>query len=325
MKKTVALLLFTVLFFGTLIFQSVCYAESCEVDERHNYLICGVDDAYMNTDVCIILSINSRDGNADFIQIPRDTAINYLGKTRRINSVLPILINKGLQLNDAARGLSDLISCAFGITFDGFLVITPDMLRGVVDALGGLNVVLPQKVDLSMFDGSGLDLIHGSNRLNGDDTVRLIRHRQGYALGDLTRIKVQRIVLASLLRTVLEKLDGALVIKLFRVIPKDNISFIFNKTLNFFIKNSGRLQDYTLNFASVAGKAAQDGQNRWLYFLSKKANDDMLARLGILTNGGFDPNRLFLIDEGNFKQLYFSDSIGFRIQSYDELSQDSLS
>ncbi len=117
------------------------------------------------------------------VAVPRDTRVELPGYKGKINAVYGFLGPEGL-----ARAVERVV----GLRVDHHLVFTLDQVARLVDAVGGVDVVLPAPMD---YDDNAANLhIHfpaGRVHLGGADAVRYMRFRGwvGSDLGRLDRIK----------------------------------------------------------------------------------------------------------------------------------------
>lgn len=165
-------------------------------DKTTNFLVCGID--YMEgtsrgklTDVIMVVSFDIEGGNIDVLQIPRDSYIGEDYPTGKINAIY------GQKTNGGISGLADRISKTFSITVDHYVTINMDAFITVVDKIGGVNIDVPQRIDLE-----GTTLIPGPQKLNGKQAEIFVRERKSYSNGDLGRMEMQRLFLESLLKEI---------------------------------------------------------------------------------------------------------------------------
>jgi len=117
------------------------------------------------------------------VAVPRDVRVELDGYRGRINAVYGFL---------GAKGLARAVERAVGLRVDHHLIFTLDQVARLVDAVGGVDVVLPAPMD---YDDNAANLhIHfpaGRVHLGGADAVNYMRFRGwvGSDLGRLDRIK----------------------------------------------------------------------------------------------------------------------------------------
>lgn len=130
------------------------------------------------------------------LSLPRDTRVRLPGHRgwRKLNAAFAL---GGVDLT--RRTVSD----RFGVYPDYYLILYSEGLAAVVDALGGVPVQVPCRMD---YDDNAQDLhIHlrpGRQRLNGPQAVGLVRFRDDRR-GDLGRIERQQMFVRALVRQAL--------------------------------------------------------------------------------------------------------------------------
>ena len=159
--------------------------------ERINILLMGVNPPL--TDVLMLGSFDPETKHVDIISIPRDTYYYRPGYAETDYAQLKINATyRGDPLN-TAKAVSDVLC---GIPINYYAVIEYDDIRKIVDEMGGVPMYLEKDLDYDdEWDDPPLH-IHlkaGQQTLNGDDSVKFLRYRKGYAEGDIGRIKAQQV------------------------------------------------------------------------------------------------------------------------------------
>ena len=92
-----------------------------------------------------------------------------------------------------------------GIKIDHYVKVDFNALVEIVDAVGGVEVDVPQDMKWDMSDTGDIkiDLKKGLQTLDGNKALQLVRFRKGYANGDVGRIQVQQLFLKALATKVL--------------------------------------------------------------------------------------------------------------------------
>jgi LCP family protein required for cell wall assembly len=158
------------------------------------------------TDSIVLIHFRPETKMVNLISIPRDLYGNFGDERIKINQVA----SDGKILE-----LLKMLSEITGIETDKYVIFDLDLVKGVIDGLGGINIDLPT----ATYDPVGsFNLSAGANHLNGEDAVWLIRNR--YApQGDFFREKNQHLVLEAIFTqfnqlTALEKTSF-----IFRILP----------------------------------------------------------------------------------------------------------
>ena len=97
------------------------------------------------------------------------------------------------------------VSKLAGVNISHYAELNFEQFTSIVDTLGGVEVTLP--VAVSDMEYSGIDLPAGTQTLNGEQALGLCRSRHAYDAyggGDFYRSANQRMVIAAIIRKVLE-------------------------------------------------------------------------------------------------------------------------
>jgi LCP family protein required for cell wall assembly len=145
-------------------------------------------DVSSNSDTMMLIHVSADRSRVTVVSLPRDSWVQIPGHgMNKINAAFglggPNLMVKTVELNTELT-INDFIQ----VNFLGFIK--------VIDALGGVNVCMPQTVSDPY---SGLDLTAGVHHVDGLTALEYARDRHSFALSDLARIQDQQRLLASLL------------------------------------------------------------------------------------------------------------------------------
>ena len=172
-----------------------------KIDEPVNILVMGVDrvpnasnqqaEFKGRSDTMLLVRLNPDNETVKILSIPRDTRVRFPnGRYYKINSANArggIEYTKGV----VSANLND-------ITIDKHIRITSDAFKQLIDAIGGVEVDVPQ--DMKYTDktqGLYIDLKKGQQTLDGDKAEQFARYRND-SLGDIGRIKRQQVLLKAL-------------------------------------------------------------------------------------------------------------------------------
>jgi LCP family protein required for cell wall assembly len=278
--------------------------------------VCGLDNAAQNTDAIILFNYNVKTNNASFVQIPRDTYADYSQSVNKINSIYPSARVNGMSHKDSMQRLSDFISDALGVGIDGYIAFTLDSLTRLIDAVGGVDINLPTDINFTDPDGKNQTYLPaGRHHLSGEQAVRFIRYRDGYALGDLGRIDAQKFFL----RAFVDKLKTAINIKLIAksAVKKEGgtvTNIKISDVLGIALKLRSRLKECNVRYANLPGTADKMDDGHWYYFVNRTASEDLLNSLDLARIDGFDKNQRFLSkDNDKTIDFYNNDKTKWRI------------
>ncbi len=165
------------------------FAAWSRVGDR-DILLLGTDDEGVLTDVIASLRIDG--GITKVTQIPRDTYIEPEGYApHKVNALYPL---GGTEL--AKRELSRKL----GRPISHYVVVNLKAIRRVADALGGIEVDVPKRMDyVDNTQGLVIDLQPGLQTLRGRDLEGFLRFRHD-EMGDIGRIERQQLALQALFR-----------------------------------------------------------------------------------------------------------------------------
>ena len=149
----------------------------------------GVKSAYgTNTDTILYASVVGNE--VTLINIPRDIWLDAW--STKINT---------MYYYKEADGLRNAVSDLLGLPVDYYAVVNIDIFQGLVDALGGVEVNVPERMKYSdRAAGLDIDLEPGPQTLDGKKAADFVRYRHT-ARGDFDRVdRVKTLALAMLAR-----------------------------------------------------------------------------------------------------------------------------
>lgn len=127
------------------------------------------------------------------ISIPRDTRVNIPGVgLTKINHANAVGEAKG-GVHEGTLESAKAVSNLLGVTINYYVKIGFQGFQKVVDAVGGIEVNLPNPVT-----DKDLHLPAGENHLSGDEALRLARARYGLPNGDFDRQQDQFYLISAL-------------------------------------------------------------------------------------------------------------------------------
>jgi len=142
-----------------------------------------------NSDTLMLIHVAASRSSVTVVSLPRDSWVFIPGHgMNKINAAFGL---GGPQLTVAT------VEHATGLTINDFIEVNFLGFVKVIDALGGVNVCLPQAVD---DPDSGLRLSSGVHHVDGITALKYARDRHSFAASDLARITNQQSLLSSLLK-----------------------------------------------------------------------------------------------------------------------------
>lgn len=125
----------------------------------------GWSDAPDLTDSIILVDYRPKIGVVNLVSLPRDLYVTFGGESFKLNEAM----RRG-KLNDFLGALPQMT----GLKTDKYVVVNVDILKKVVEELGGIDLTLKDK---AVDKVSGYTIPAGDNHLNGDQAIWLSRNR----------------------------------------------------------------------------------------------------------------------------------------------------
>ena len=171
--------------------------SGCDVD--------GLTKGGQRSDTTILIHLSANRKRAYGISIPRDSIVNRPACKRADGSVSPAataqMWNAAFSVGGPACTISQIQQLT-GIKIDHFVVVNFEGFKSMVDAIGGVNVCIPQTWDDR---AHGIYLKGGTRKISGNQALEYvrIRHIPGTDGTDLGRIKRQQAFVGSMVSQVL--------------------------------------------------------------------------------------------------------------------------
>lgn len=165
-------------------------------DEPFTMLLLGSDERFeedtdvegARTDTIILVRVDAPNKSVSMISIPRDTMIELPG-------VGTTKITSAYDYGGAASTIA-AVKDLTGVDIDHYALVNFDGLIGLVDAIGGIDVYVDERIDNPK---AGPEIVEaGEQHLNGAQALVLARDRDYYD-GDYTRQVNQRKVIMGII------------------------------------------------------------------------------------------------------------------------------
>jgi len=160
-------------------------------DESVNFLVIGVDESELLTDVIMIINYNVIDQQVNVLQVPRDT---YIGSEQVATGKINAAYGHPAEGQTNIASLIEKININFKLSIDHYVTVTLEGFRDIVDVLGGVAVDIPQRIEYK----PDQVLEPGYQVLDGEKAEWFIRYRKGYVTGDVGRMGAQKIFMEAL-------------------------------------------------------------------------------------------------------------------------------
>ncbi|MFP3712954.1 LCP family protein [Puerhibacterium sp. TATVAM-FAB25] len=185
-----------------------------------NAAIGGAGDEF-HSDTTLIVHISGDRSRIEVVSIPRDSLVDIPACPRpgggtsdprsdtMFNRAFTIGGGDDKDVTGAAACTILTVQELTGLSITDHVVVEMSGVVGVVDAVGGVTMCLPEPVEESERYGD-LALPAGEQRLDGDTAIQFLRVRHGTGMGleqgsDLRRIERQQAFVSAMVREILSK------------------------------------------------------------------------------------------------------------------------
>ena len=164
------------------------YRQPCKNQDQRTGLV-----QTPNTDTLMLVKVGA--GRVDVLNIPRDTTVGEFSWRR---SAASQKVNSKYW-SGGPEALTRAVEEITGERVDSYVIVRTDYVARVIDALGGLDVTVPEPGIEWIDQAAGVDLrlTPGNHHLGGDQAVLFLRVRKGFG-DDYGRIDHQKQALTQL-------------------------------------------------------------------------------------------------------------------------------
>ena len=254
------------------------------LDHPVNILILGIDNSGHpheknftpaealagNSDTMLLAQIKPDSHSINILSIPRDTLVNFYGVG--VDKINDANVRGGTKL--AAQSVSQLLD---GVSIDRYVRLDTEGFIHMVDALGGVEVNIPKKMDyVDHSQNLNIHFLAGVQKLSGQHLEEYIRFRHD-ALGDIGRVQRQQQVLKDILITLLQPQTITKLPQILKV-AQDNIDT--DLSINEMLAIAQTLaQSNHHNFMLLPGRFSEKSEYNVSYWISDhKATKKILQR-----------------------------------------------
>lgn len=248
-------------------------------------LMLGCDRAASLTDSILLLSVNPQTADVRILQIPRDTYADYTERDyKKLNGAYNTL---------GADGVRDFLSHALGIRIDYTAVYDLDCVRRAVDAVGGVELEVPQPMHYTdPVQGLEIDLPAGKQRLDGEKAEQFVRFRSGYADADLGRLNAQKLFLEAFLQALRQLPPARLTPVCLALLPQVRTDLPPTDAVRLALAFL-RADEPSLRMRTAPGEPAKGVSGAWYYVLNRAGMEAALAEWSENAYAEFDPDGVF--------------------------------
>lgn len=166
----------------------------------YTFLLIGQDYEGANTDTLMVGMLDTVNETINIMSIPRDTMVNVKRNTKRINAAYSMGERSGK--GNGILQLKSEIKTIIGFVPDFYAVINLKGFVKMVDAMGGVDFYVPQKM-YHIADDITIDLQQGQQVLNGKKALQLVRFRGYVGKDDYGRMETQQAFLKAMAKQAL--------------------------------------------------------------------------------------------------------------------------
>ncbi|MDR2722236.1 MAG: LCP family protein, partial [Cellulomonadaceae bacterium] len=146
------------------------------------------------SDTTMVMHISADRDRVELISIPRDSTVSMPGcplkddkmsspmSSTKFNSAFAVGYDYGGSVTAGATCTLTTIESLTDVRMDGFITIDFAGFQRMVDALGGVDICIPEAIDAP--DAGLLKLDAGEQHLDGTQALQFARARKGKGLGD---------------------------------------------------------------------------------------------------------------------------------------------
>ena len=256
--------------------------------QKYTFLAVGMDDGNGNTDTIMLATFDTADYTLNVVSIPRDTLVNVSWSVKKVNSLYAYGGIDGL-----ISGIADIV----GYEVDFYGIIDLDAFIKLIDAIGGVDYYVPQ--DMYYNDPAQnlyIDFSEGMTHLSGEDAMKIMRFRSGYANADIGRIGTQQDFLMTVAEQLLSNVDAVPITTLADIFLSDVETDLSYGEIIWFAKELLKLDTENITFHTLPANYGDSVYgssyvtiyvDEWLDMINEYLNpfdeDIELSNLNVLT------------------------------------------
>lgn len=243
----------------------------------YHILLAGLDEDKENTDTLLLIQFHAESKDVRILSIPRDTMSHVFDRENmKINAAYNVV-----QPPDIHRTIEE-VEMLTSLKIDRHMITSFKAVEDVVDALGGIDINVPQDMSYEdPYQDLVINIKAGDQVLDGEESVHFLRFRSGYLQGDLGRVKAQQLFFEAFFDTLLKPSNIPKIPELIRILDKETESDMSLSEMAWFAKQSRGITKDQLKLFILPGRA--EYVNDISYYIPAQGN--LLAML----NKEFNP------------------------------------
>ncbi len=234
-------------------------------ENMYTFAVVGLDQSSNSTDTIMVGRIDTENHTIDVVSIPRDTMVNVSWGVKRVNTLYSVSVNEGGNgIDGMLEGLRDLL----GFELDCYALVDLNAFVELVNAIGGVDYDVP--IDMVYHDASqdlDINIKAGMQHLTGEEAIKVVRFRKGYATADIGRIGTQQDFLksvASQMLTLGNIPNLPIFLDIFEEYVKTNMTAA---NISFFVRQFLMCKSEDINFHTAPGNGGDSVKGNSYYAL----------------------------------------------------------
>lgn len=172
--------------------------------EVYNFLLIGHDRVSSLADVIMLVNYDVNAGKVSLMQLPRDTYFRSDSNQPQLNVQFSAYFNRAFLAGEknpaaiAAEKFAEQLEKNLCLNIHYTAVMNLDGFADIVNAIGGVDLYIPYDMDYE--DPEQNLYIHfkqGQTHLNGKDSEKFVRFRDGFIQADIGRGNAQKMFMAA--------------------------------------------------------------------------------------------------------------------------------
>lgn len=277
------------------------YYENGRKKGTYSFFVLGCDNAHGNTDTILYVVFDTVDETLNVVSLPRDTVVNTSSEFKRINTIYSF---NGLD------GMRRQIGNLLGYEIDeNYAVIDLEAFVKIVDCIGGVDYVVPVDMYYDAPDeGLHIAIEKGYHHLYGEEALKVVRFRSGYANADLGRINTQQDFLMTVAKQMLKLKNIPNLPQLYDIFENYVDTNLTTANLAFFVEKFLLMDPENIHFYTVPGEGRTVRGGAY-YFINKT---EWLS----IVNEGLNPFNVDIANENMNYLVYQNGDVYTNVGDY---------